>query len=98
MPGDRHTHLLLSATKAVFCFTHHALKHRRQTWHVHLRQYLSLLFITPEGPGFYTSGSVIEYTIIHRGKKRLPTVQHLILHCADTQCGIFEPNGKTFPL
>lgn len=36
------------------------------------------------------------------GKKRLSTVSsiysYLILHCADTQCGIFKPNGKTFPL
>ncbi len=34
--------------------------------------------------------------------KRLPTVSsvysYLILHCADTQCGTFKPNGKTFPL
>lgn len=101
MQDDRHTCLLSSATTAVLFFTM-PLKHRRQTWHVlHLRQYLSLLLTTPKGPGFYRHEEVSLNTIIH-GRKILATVssiyRYLILHCADTQCGVSKPNGKTFPL
>lgn len=84
------------------------LKHRRQTSHgIHLRQYLSLLLTAPTGPGFYRHVRKCHRIPHHSlGEKNTSYSElavrsiysALILHCADTQCGIFEPNSKTFPL